>query len=463
MHAVALLAAAILSAANPPPDAQHAKEQADALKKQGDVSGAEAQYRQAIAIFPMYALAHNDYGSLLFENGRVPEAIAQFQEATKGDPDYAIAWFNLGFASRKTGAFPEAVRAYQKYVTLKPDDTDGWYGLGESCRNAGQKECAITGYKTYLDREHRPSEQKWIDKAHAYLADLQPQNAPAPATAAPSTAMTTTTPTPAAPVPTPIASTPAPATTISPTAVASASSPLALQKISQGDQLFSAKQFRDALFAYQDAVNADPANVEALFDLGKTYAVMGYYPQAIDRWQRVAELATDPGVKQRAQENIAKAQAKVGIASSPPASATTTTMAAAPQPTVAPAATGPEAARQHYEEGVNLINARNYQSAIDALNASLAASPGYALAMAARGSAHVGLRQYPEAVDDYQAALRMDPNMATPLFGAAEAFRALGRKQDAKLYYQRYADSHSPDVSPQLQDEARRRVSELGP
>ncbi|MBS2032235.1 MAG: tetratricopeptide repeat protein [Deltaproteobacteria bacterium] len=462
MHAVALFAAALLSAASPPPEAQRAKDQADALKKQGDVSGAEAAYKQAIALFPMYALAHNDYGSLLFENGRVPEAIGQFQEATKGDPDYAIAWFNLGFASRKTGAYAEAVKAYQKYVTLKPDDTDGWYGLGESCRNAGQKECAITGYKTYLDREHRPSEQKWIDKAHAYLADLQPQNAPAPATT--STAVTTTTsPTPtttAAPVPTPIPSTPAPATTVAPTAVAAASSPLALQKISQGDQLFSAKQFRDALFAYQDAVNADPANVEALFDLGKTYAVMGYYPQAIDRWQRVVELAADPGVKQRAQENIAKAQAKVGITNSPPA---TPTSAPAPQPTVVPAATGADAARQHYEEGVALINQRQYQPAIDALNASLQASPGYALAMAARGSAHVGLRQYPEAVDDYQSALRLDPNMATPLFGAAEAFRALGRKQDAKLYYQRYADSRAPDVSPQLQDEARRRVSELGP
>ena len=122
---------------------------------------------------------------------------------------------------------------------------------------------------------------------------------------------------------------------------------------------------------------------------------------------------------------------------------------------------GVDLSRQRYEEGVALINQRQYQAAISALNASLAANPAYALAVAARGSAHVGLRQYPEAVDDYQAALRMDPNMATPLFGAAEAFRAMGRKQDASLYYQRYADSHSPDTSPQLQDEARRRVTEL--
>ena len=228
----------------------------------------------------------------------------------------------------------------------------------------------------------------------------------------------------------------------------------AVAKVAEGDRLFAAKDFRNALFAYQDAVNADPANVEALFDLGKTYAVMGYYPQAIDRWQRVAELAPDPGVKQRAQDNIARAQAKMGQAASPAA----TPAAAAP---TAASPTGVDLSRQRYEEGVALINQRQYQAAISALNASLAANPAYALAVAARGSAHVGLRQYPEAVDDYQAALRMDPNMATPLFGAAEAFRAMGRKQDASLYYQRYADSHSPDTSPQLQDEARRRVTEL--
>ena len=108
-----------------------------------------------------------------------------------------------------------------------------------------------------------------------------------------------------------------------------------------------------------------------------------------------------------------------------------------------------------------LINQRQYQAALDALSAALAANPSSAQAMAARGSAHVGLRQYPEAVEDYQGALRLDPSMATPLFGAAEAYRAMGRKQDASLYYQRYVDSHGADVSPQLQTEAQRRIQEL--
>jgi tetratricopeptide (TPR) repeat protein len=110
---------------------------------------------------------------------------------------------------------------------------------------------------------------------------------------------------------------------------------------------------------------------------------------------------------------------------------------------------------------VSLINQQQYGQAVEALTDSLSADPGFARALAARGSAHVGLRQYNEAALDYLASLKLDPTMATPLFGVAEAYRALGRKQDAAAYYQRYADSHAADVQPSLQSEARSRVSEL--
>jgi tetratricopeptide (TPR) repeat protein len=460
----AALALALLVAV--PPAAQKAKDQADALKKTGDVTGAEAAYQKAIGLYPSFALAHNDYGSLLFENGRVADAIAQFDAATKTDPAYAVAWFNLGFAARKTGAFTQAVGAYRTYTSLKPEDTDGWYGLGEACRNALQRDCAVEGYRAYLEREKRPSEQKWIDKAKGYLAELQPAAAPQPTPAPASSGRVDPGPsgTAVAPAPAPVATTPAPAAAAPPVSFPAASTSAAAAKIAQGDGLFAAKQYREALFAFQDAVNADPSNAEALFALGKTYAVMGYYQQAIDRWQRVAELATDPGVRQRAQENVKRAQDRLAQAASPPAAPTNLAPAPAaasapPGPTPAPAAAN--LSRSRYEEGVALINQRQYQAAADALTAALAANPSSAQAMAARGSARVGLRQYPEAVEDYQGALRLDPNMATPLFGAAEAFRAMGRKQDASLYYQRYVDSRGADVSPQLQTEAQRRIQEL--
>ena len=182
---------------------------------------------------------------------------------------------------------------------------------------------------------------------------------------------------------------------------------------------------------------------------------MGYFQQAIDRWERVLSISNDPAVRAQAQQNISKAQGKLGQVSSPPPGPPSG--AAIP---VAPAA-NPDQARARYEQGVALINQRNYQAAVEALNDALRSNPSYSQALVARGSAHVGLRQYPEAVSDYQSALRLDATMATPLFGAAEAFRAMGRKQDAISYYQRYVDSRAPDVSSDLQKEARNRVVEL--
>ena len=62
---------------------------------------------------------------------------------------------------------------------------------------------------------------------------------------------------------------------------------LATTRIADGDRLMQDRRYREAAFAYQDASNADPDNIEALFKLGNAYAVLGYYDQAIRRWSRV--------------------------------------------------------------------------------------------------------------------------------------------------------------------------------
>ena len=59
--------------------------------------------------------------------------------------------------------------------------------------------------------------------------------------------------------------------------------------MAEGDKLWAEKKYREASFAYQDAVNADPSGIEALFKLGIAYAVLGYYSQAIDKWTLVQQ------------------------------------------------------------------------------------------------------------------------------------------------------------------------------
>src|SRR5205823_7397775 len=86
----------------------------------------------------------------------------------------ATSWYNLAYANRKAGHFEQAATAYRRYTQLAPDDPDGYFGLAESLRQTGQPEGAAVAYRAYVDREKRPSEQKWVAVAKQQIADLSP-------------------------------------------------------------------------------------------------------------------------------------------------------------------------------------------------------------------------------------------------------------------------------------------------
>lgn len=435
-----------LGAAAPTPQAKAAFERGEKALAAGQPADAEAAYREAVNASPSYAPALNGLGSALFKQGKRDEAIAQFRAAIASDSKFALAYFNLGFAARKTKDFATAAQAYETYTKLKPEDPDGFYGLGESYRALGENKKAIAAYQQYVQREKRPAEQKWVDRAKETIAELQALP-PEPAQQQPAQVAQPTTPAP----------TQDPTATATPPRSTGTSQPeLAKKRLAEGDALWAQKNYRDASFAYQDAVNADPTNIEALFKLGNTYAVLGYYTQAIERWNRVAELSPDPAVKKSAQDNIAKAQTKMAQAGGGTPQAQGKVPGSGP---VAPAVR--QQARAAYEEGVRLINARDYQNAVRQLTTAIQHEPSLAVAYVARGSAYIGLRRFAEAAADYQYANRLEPNLSSPLYGMAEAFRALGRTADARTYYEKYAQSNASDVRPELQAQAREKAAAL--
>jgi tetratricopeptide (TPR) repeat protein len=429
-------------AAPPSPAARQAFDRGEAALAAGNLDEAAKHYQAAIAATPGYAPALNGLGSVLFKQKKPTEAIAQFRAATQADPSFKLAWFNLGYAARKSNDFPTAAEAYERYTALDPADPDGFYGLAESYRGAGQNQKAIEAYETYLKKETRPSEQKWKDKATEAIAQLKA----------------------AQPAPVAVAPTPAPAVTPAPVAASDAQpqppatqlTALAAPKVAEGDRHWAEKKYREASFAYQDAVNADPNNVEALFKLGNAYAVLGYYSQAIDRWTKVQQLSSDPAVRKSAQDNIARAQQKMAQAGG-----------GSPQEANKAPGTGPVAestraqARQYYEGGVQLIGQRRYGEALNYLNECLRLEPALTVGYVARGSTLIGLRRFAEAAVDYQYALKLDPARSDALYGLAEAYRGMNRLDDARAFYQRYVSSNSPDIRPELQADARRKLEQL--
>ncbi|MGO9829984.1 MAG: tetratricopeptide repeat protein [Myxococcaceae bacterium] len=418
MVAAALAVAALLSAtpaAPASPQARAAFQRGEKALQAGQLEQAAAAYQEALQASPRFAEALNGLGSVLFRQGKRAEAVQKFQAAIAADAGFKLAYFNLGYAARKTGDFAVAEKAYETYVKLDPTDADGYFGLGEADRSQGKAEPAVHAYQTYLSLESRPSEQRWVQKAKEYVAQLKARLAAAAAPAA--------TP-PSAEVP------------LAPTAAA---------LIAQGDAALRAGNASAAVQAYLGALQLEPTNVEALFKQGNALAKLRDYRSAIQSWERVVQLSSEAAVRNSAQENVDKARARLAQAAAS-----------------APDAGSPQAlAREAYERGVRLVLARDYATAVQALTDALAADSTLAVAYTARGSANVGLRRFYEAAADYLDALRLDPSRASPLFGLAEAYRALGRAADARTYYERYALSTAADVQPALQASARAKSAAL--
>ncbi|MDP1916035.1 MAG: tetratricopeptide repeat protein [Myxococcales bacterium] len=438
VSSVAFAAPAVPSAA-----AKAAFERGEKALEGGTYDAAVKAYEDALKATPGYAAAMNGMGSALFKLNKREEAIAQFKAATEADPGLKLAWFNLGFSSRKTQDFATAAKAYEKYTALDATDPDGFYGLAESYKQSSQPEKAISAYETYIKKETRPTEQKYVDRAKESIAQLKAAAAKPAETAktTPTTTTTTTTTPPPAAKPD-LPSQPLPS--------------LSARKMKEGEDFMAEKKYREASFSFQDAVNADPNNVEALFKLGNSYAVLGYYSQAIEKWNQVSSLTQDPSVKKSAQDNISRAQQK--LASSGGGSP----QEAGKQPGTGPIAdTTRQQARQYYEQAVQLINQRKFGEALSSLNDCLKLEPALSVGYIARGSTLIGLRRFAEAAIDYQYALKLDSNLSSPLYGLAEAYRGMNRVDDARTYYQRYVSSAATDVRPELQSDARSKLDQL--
>jgi tetratricopeptide (TPR) repeat protein len=210
--------------------------------------------------------------------------------------------------------------------------------------------------------------------------------------------------------------------------------------IAAGDKALASRDLRSALVAYQDATREDPSSAAVFVRLAGAYAKMGHDSEAIEQYQRALRLDSRSAA---AQQGIAAARERLAILS--------------PQkPRIDEAG-----ARERYTAAVTLINERKYGEALSTLDDALRKKPGYGVALVARGSAQMGLLHYDAAAADYAAARSADPSLASPLFGLAEAYRAMGQPLKAAELYREYATSAAVDVQPQLKEYAARNAQAL--
>jgi TolB-like protein/DNA-binding winged helix-turn-helix (wHTH) protein/Tfp pilus assembly protein PilF len=88
-----------------------------------DWPGAEAEYKQATALNPNYALAHYAYSNFLLPMGRLDEAIREGERAWSLDPLSApVAWW-LGQVLYHARRYDDALRHDRQALEMHPDNT----------------------------------------------------------------------------------------------------------------------------------------------------------------------------------------------------------------------------------------------------------------------------------------------------------------------------------------------------
>jgi Tfp pilus assembly protein PilF len=96
-----------------------------ALSWQGDVDGAIAECKRAIAVDPEFGNPYNDIGAYLIEKGELEAAIPWLERAKKAkryDPRH-YPHLNLGRIYTKTGKVTRAIVEFERALELHPGDT----------------------------------------------------------------------------------------------------------------------------------------------------------------------------------------------------------------------------------------------------------------------------------------------------------------------------------------------------
>lgn len=126
--------------------------QALALHRARRLAEAEAAYRGILAEQPQQFDALHLLGVLHAERGDVEGAIALLKRALAVNPQSAAAHANLAEALRLAGRLAEAAGSYARAVALKPSDVLAHKNLGETLFRLGRVEEALAAYERAIAR-----------------------------------------------------------------------------------------------------------------------------------------------------------------------------------------------------------------------------------------------------------------------------------------------------------------------
>jgi protein O-GlcNAc transferase len=130
--------------------AEAACNEANRLRRAGDIAGAIAQMQTALRLDPSRAMWWSNYGVLLYQNGKLLEATVALGEATRHNPRLSGAHTNLARIWRELGNNEAATAALSIAITIDPDDAIARSGLGNVAQAARDYATALAHYRKAL-------------------------------------------------------------------------------------------------------------------------------------------------------------------------------------------------------------------------------------------------------------------------------------------------------------------------
>lgn len=120
-----------------------------------DWTGAEQEFRTALALNPSYAEAHHSYSRFLASLGRVDEARAELSHAQELDPLSLLVQANKGIISYFGRQYEQAVEELQTVTRLDPKFFVPYWGVGLCYEQEGRYEDAVAQLQKAIDLSGR--------------------------------------------------------------------------------------------------------------------------------------------------------------------------------------------------------------------------------------------------------------------------------------------------------------------
>jgi tetratricopeptide (TPR) repeat protein len=128
-------------------------------------------YREAIALDPQNALAHNMLGYCCVGAGKLEEAVSAFHQLVEVAPDDPNSYDSLAEGYYELGDTTQAIQYYQQALAVDSTFSNPYYMLGTIYQGLEQRDEAIAHLEKYLELDPGGFQSQ---NARAQLEQLQP-------------------------------------------------------------------------------------------------------------------------------------------------------------------------------------------------------------------------------------------------------------------------------------------------